>query len=84
MEKHQILIAATVIAVGLIIAALFGRYEIQPHGGPLALVYRVDRLTGTVESCQIGLAMAETVGNMDMEAAKQPTWCKPSFVSGNL
>lgn len=44
------LIAAVVIAVGLVIAAMFGRYDIRADG---MTVYRIDRLTGKVEICGI-------------------------------
>ena len=79
------IIAAVVLTAGLITAALIGRYDIASHGGELGLVYRVDRLTGTVESCQIGLSFAEKhSGNKLPENSSQPSWCRPSFASSDL
>ncbi len=72
------LIAAAVVAVGLIIAAMFGRYEINAHGSGPHVVYRVDRLTGTVETCIPTIAAMEDVPS----DAAQPKWCKPSFLPG--
>jgi hypothetical protein len=43
-------IAAAVVAVGLVIAAMFGRYDIRADG---LTVYRIDRFTGHVDICGI-------------------------------
>lgn len=77
------LIAAAMVAVGLIIAAIFGRYEIATSGSNQSVVYRIDRLTGTIESCQTKIAFAFILNDNredSNEDAKQPKWCKPSFV----
>lgn len=70
---------ATVVAAGLIIAAMFGRYEIDVHtGGPITqtIVYRIDRLTGTVETCFPVYASFDDSGDLK----KQPGWCKADLL----
>lgn len=66
------LIAAAVVAAGLIIAAMFGRYEIASFSAQPATVARLDRLTGKVETCVLALA--------DVENGGQPKWCHPGLL----
>ena len=73
--------AAAIIAIGLICAATFGRFDIEVHiGGPIkqVVVYRVDRLTGTVESC------FPVYASFDDPSARrdQPEWCKADLLPG--
>lgn len=61
------LLAGVAVAIGLVAAASFFRYEIAVGAEPKFLVYRLDRLTGRVELCI-------AVGQVIEEA--QPRWCK--------
>ena len=71
------LVAAAVVAVGLILAASFGRYQIiagsffDPVGSPPTggVIYRIDRLTGEVEAC---VPWHPDVADLE---PKQPSWC---------
>lgn len=63
--------ASAVVAVGLIVAAMFGRYEIQSSMAANGwTVFRIDRLTGDVESCVVTYAA--------VPEGKQPSWCSPN------
>lgn len=73
------LIAAAVVAVGIVVAAMFGRYEIQVHtGGSIkqTVVYRADRLSGDVETCFPVYASLDEPTNIE----KQPGWCKADLL----
>jgi hypothetical protein len=75
MAQYQLLIGAVIVAIALVVAALFGRYEIQAHGSQPIFVFRVDRLTGEIEGC-----MAYADSTKDSEQVKaQPKWCKASI-----
>jgi hypothetical protein len=72
--QFAILGAGIAIAIGLLAAALFGRYDIVSHGSQPILIFRVDRLTGEVEAC-----MAHPASASESEGVKaQPAWCKAS------
>ena len=43
-----IVLAAFIIGAAILIA---GRWSIAPHGGDSAVLYRLDRWTGQVETC---------------------------------
>jgi len=62
---HQTIIGAAILGVALIVAAAFGRYEISAGEG--ARLYRLDRLTGRVETCV-------AIDNPQPEEL-QPAWC---------
>jgi hypothetical protein len=62
-------LAAAIISIGLIIAAMFSRYEIASSTAANGwIVYRLDRLTGKVENCIPAYAANKE--------ARQPEWCK--------
>ena len=68
------ILAAAVVALGLVIAAMFGRYEIDANAqvGQMQVIARIDRLTGNVEFCVPLLTFDDKLEN-DL---KQPGWCK--------
>lgn len=47
MRKDYI-IAASIIAFGMIVSAMFGRYDFHHEGFS---TYRIDKLTGKIEPC---------------------------------
>lgn len=63
---RRLLVAAALLASAIVGAAAFGRYEIAATDG--VRIYRVDRLTGHVEACNV---MPEGT----RAATAQPTWC---------
>ncbi len=77
------LIAAVIVTAGLVFSAMFGRYEIVSAGAGQQLIYRVDRFTGRVESCQttIAYAIGRTITDTEtVDTAIQPNWCVPYFM----
>ncbi len=78
--KLVILLAAGLVFIVLITAVSAGRYEIAVGRSPI--IYRIDRLTGTVETCNPMIAYFGAIKELD-EAVEQPSWCKPSFIRVN-
>lgn len=75
MSQYQVIVGAALLAIALIVAAMFGRYEIEAHGSQPILIFRADRLTGEVEGC-----MAYPDSTKETEQVKaQPKWCKAAI-----
>lgn len=59
--------AAAILAVAIVAAAAMMRYEISANDSNT--VYRLDRLTGVVETCRVYLSGSQP-------ASAQPKWCR--------
>lgn len=70
----KILIPSAALALGIAIAGMFGRYELDANTyiGKQRVVARIDRLTGNVEFCVPLL----TLSDQPESEINQPNWCK--------
>lgn len=75
MAQYQIIAAAVVVALAVLAAAMFDRYEIEAHGSQPIVVFRVDKLSGAVEGC---MAYPDSTKDSDQVKA-QPKWCKAAI-----
>lgn len=65
-------IAILILALSILVAGHMGRFEIDVFG---KVVYRIDRLTGKVEGCEAGYAVA--YDETSLLNKSRPSWCQP-------
>lgn len=72
MKRPRLPIGAALIALAIIFHALAGRYEISSPNERVR--YRIDRLTGDIETCPTTTNRANDTASRRYEI---PNWCKP-------